>query len=373
MIAYYRDLLQDAARIEAYRRAILDVVREGDIVVEIGTGIGTYAHFAARAGAKQVFAIEQSPIIHLARDIARENGLADRIEFISGHSANVILPEKADVLIIEEFESFFFTQTLCNVMDRAHRQLLKPGAISVPTAVSLFVAPIESRELYDSVAFSRESGGDDGLGIDWAKANEMAMNTHHVKEVASSLLLAPGQVVRQMDFLQERDDSFVSQSSFTSKGGTVHGLAGWFELELSDDVVLSTAPDQPRTCWAQSYFPIEDPIPTGQGESIEVTFKHLRAKGGLNSWFAWGVSTGTAACRGSTFQGAPFSLNELLKKDRRFVPSLGAKQRIRHEILRSTDGQRSIEAIASILLGEFPEEFESLEEACARVSREVSR
>jgi len=373
LIAYYRDLLQDTVRIEAYRRAILDVVRKDDIVVEIGTGVGTYAHFAAQAGAKKVFAIEHSPIIHLAKEIARGNGLADRIEFISGHSAHMSLPEKADVLIIEEFESFFFTQTLYNVIARARRQLLKPDATSLPTAASLFVAPIDSPDLYDSVAFAGQSGSDDGLGIDWTKANEMAMNSHHVKEVSSSLLLAPGQVVRQLNLMQERDDSFVSQSSFISKGGTVHGLAGWFELELSDDVTLSTAPDRPQTCWAQSYFPIQDPIPTSQGESIGVTFKHLRAKGGLNSWFAWGVSTGTAACRGSTFQGAPFSLNDLLEKDRRFVPSLGAEQRIRHEILRSIDGQRSVEAVASILLREFPEDFESLEEACARVSREVSR
>jgi hypothetical protein len=373
LIAYYRDLLQDTARIEAYRRAILDVVRKDDIVVEIGTGIGTYAHFAARAGAKKVFAIEQSPIIHLARDIARENGLADRIEFISGHSADIILADKADVLIIEEFESFFFTQMLCNVMARAKGQLLKPDATSIPTAVSLFLAPIDSPDLYDSVAFAGQSGSDDGLGINWAKANEMAMNSHHVKEVSNSSLLAPGQVVRQMNLMQECDDSFVSQSSFISKGGTVRGLAGWFELALSDDVTLSTAPDRPQTCWAQSYFPIEDPIPTSQGESIKVTFKHLRAKGGLNSWFAWGLSTSTAASGGSTFQGAPFSLDELLKRDRRYVPSLGAEQRVRHEILRSIDGQRSIEAVASILLREFPGEFRSLEEACARITREISQ
>ena len=372
MIAYYRDLLHDTVRVEAYRKAIFDVVRKGDVVVEIGAGIGTYSLFAARAGARRVFAIEQSSIIHVARDIARANGLAAQIEFIEGHSAGVSLPEKADVLIIEEFESFFFTQALCNVLARAKGRLLKPDATSVPSAVSLFVAPIESPQLHESVAFTR-SGSEAGFEIDWAKANEMAMNSHHVKEISSSLLLAPGQPVRRANLLEGGDDSFVSESSFASKGGTVHGLAGWFELTLASDVTLSTAPDRPPTCWAQSYFPIEPPISTNPGESIAVTFKHLRAKGGLNSWFAWDVSTTTAASRGSTFQGSPFSLDELQRKDRRHVPSLGAEQRIRHAILQSIDGRRSIEAVASLLLGQFPEEFESLEEACARVSREISR
>lgn len=373
MIAYYRDLLHDTVRIEAYRKAIFDVVRKDDVVVEIGTGIGTYSLFAAQAGARRVFAIEASPIIHVAKEIARANGFAERIEFIEGHSSSASLPEKADVLIIEEFESFFFTQVICNVMTRARGRLLKPDATSVPSAVSLFVAPIDSPELHESIAFTARSGSHDGLGIDWTKANEMAMNNHHVKEIPGSSLLAPGQAIHHMNLMQEHDDSFVSQSNFISKGGTVHGLAGWFELALSDGVTLSTGPHRPQTCWAQSYFPIERPISTHAGESVAVTFKHLRAKGGLNSWFAWDLSTDTATCRGSTFQGSPFSLDELRRKDRQYVPSLGTEQRIRQAILQSIDGQRSIEAVASILLARFPGEFQSLEEACGRISREISR
>jgi hypothetical protein len=372
VIAYYRDLLRDTVRVEAYRKAIVDVVEENDIVVEIGTGIGTYAQFAARAGARKVFAVEQSPIIHLAREIARDNGLADRIEFLHGHSSSSSLPDKADVLIIEEFESFYFTQALSRVMARAEGRLLKPDAISVPRAVSLFVAPIDSPELHESVSFAGQIGRGDGFGIDWARADETAMNSHHVRDVPVSSLLAPGQKVRQLSLPREYDDSFVSHASFDSRGGTVHGLAGWFELRLSDDVTLSTAPGRPATCWSQSYFPIEGPVPAPRGESIDVTFKHLRARGGLGSWYAWELSTGTATRRGSTFQGASFSLDELREKDRRYVPSLGAEQRIRREILQAVDGHRSIEAIATILLREFPEELQSLEEACARVSGEIS-
>ena len=373
MIAYYHDLLQDAIRIEAYKKAIGEVVRKDDIVVEIGTGIGTYALFAARAGAKKVFAIEKSPIIHLASEIARDNGLAERIEFIAAHSTSTSLPDKADVLIFEEFESFFFTHMLCRVMARARAQLLKPGAKVIPITVSLFLAPINSPKLHESISFTGRGRSDEDFGINFAKANVMAMNNHYVKEIASSSLLAPGQRVQQMNLMEQPDDSFVSRSKYVSKGGMIHGLAGWFELGLSDSVTLATAPDQPQTCWSQSYFPIEVPIPTNEGESIDVTFKHLRAKGGLHSWFAWAVSAGTAACQGSTFQGAPFSLDELRKKDRKHVPSLGENQKIRYAILQSINGERSIEAIASMVIAEFPREFQSVEEACARISHEIEQ
>ena len=35
------------------------------------------------------------------------------------------------------------------------------------------------------------------------------------------------------------------------------GIVGWFELEMSPGVWLSTAPDQELTHWQQSFFPIE--------------------------------------------------------------------------------------------------------------------
>ena len=47
-IRHYRRMLADDVRLRAFHRAIRATVRPGDVVVEIGAGLGTYSFFAAR-------------------------------------------------------------------------------------------------------------------------------------------------------------------------------------------------------------------------------------------------------------------------------------------------------------------------------------
>ena len=38
--------------------------------------------------------------------------------------------------------------------------------------------------------------------------------------------------------------------------GTVHGIGGYFEVDLAPGVTLSCAPEKPTTHWRQSWFPV---------------------------------------------------------------------------------------------------------------------
>ena len=71
-VDYYADLLRDRRRIDAFLQAIAAVVRPGDHVLDVGSGLGTFARAAARAGARRVTAIEADPT---AAALARELGL----------------------------------------------------------------------------------------------------------------------------------------------------------------------------------------------------------------------------------------------------------------------------------------------------------
>ncbi|MGD2152256.1 MAG: hypothetical protein PVG79_03250, partial [Gemmatimonadales bacterium] len=62
----YLHFLADTPRVDAFRRAIEASVAPGQLVLDLGTGIGTYAMFAARAGAR-VLAVEHEPVIDVAR------------------------------------------------------------------------------------------------------------------------------------------------------------------------------------------------------------------------------------------------------------------------------------------------------------------
>ena len=94
-------MIAHRVRVRSYRRALEKVVKPGSVVVDIGTGTGLFALFACKLGARKVFAIENGEVIELARQIAKDNGCADRIEFIRDLSTRVELPSRADAIVAD--------------------------------------------------------------------------------------------------------------------------------------------------------------------------------------------------------------------------------------------------------------------------------
>jgi hypothetical protein len=104
-------MLMDYARTHAFRKAIEEVVRPGDVVIDVGAGSGILGCFAAAAGAKRVILIENTPVIEDARKIVKANGLEEKIEFYRGDAksfdmdivANVIVSEWIGLFLMEEY------------------------------------------------------------------------------------------------------------------------------------------------------------------------------------------------------------------------------------------------------------------------------
>lgn len=67
------EMLQDKVRTEGYMKAILDnkELFKDKIVLDVGCGSGILSLFAARAGAKQVIAVDMSDILNKAVLIAK--------------------------------------------------------------------------------------------------------------------------------------------------------------------------------------------------------------------------------------------------------------------------------------------------------------
>ena len=87
------------------------------VVLDIGCGTGILSLFAVKAGASHVFAIDQSPIIHKAVEIARENGVGDKITFIRGEVESVRLPvDSVDVLISEWMGYFLLFESMLDTV-----------------------------------------------------------------------------------------------------------------------------------------------------------------------------------------------------------------------------------------------------------------
>ncbi len=140
--AEHARMLHDDRRTSDYLRAIERAVRPGDVVLEIGTGSGVLAVAAARAGARQVYAIEASDIADVAQRVFEVNGVADRVTLIRGWSRHVDLPEPADVLVSEIIGSEPLEEEILETTLDARQRLLAPGARLLPHTLTLEVRPV---------------------------------------------------------------------------------------------------------------------------------------------------------------------------------------------------------------------------------------
>lgn len=94
--------LIDEKRTLAFKKAIYNTVKKGDVVVDIGTGSGILAMFAADAGAERVYAVEcDENNLKTLKENFKINGFENKIILINGDARKVKLPEKVDVIIGE--------------------------------------------------------------------------------------------------------------------------------------------------------------------------------------------------------------------------------------------------------------------------------
>jgi predicted RNA methylase len=109
--------LLDSRRTRALQRGIDALVRAGDTVVDVGSGTGILALFAARAGAGRVIAVEADERLAgwIAETVAA-NGLSDRVTVLTGDALRIDLPE-ADVLVAELVETALIEETLVPVLN----------------------------------------------------------------------------------------------------------------------------------------------------------------------------------------------------------------------------------------------------------------
>ncbi len=114
--------LKDEVRTNAFREAIHEVVKKGDIVIDVGSGSGILSFFAAESGAQKVYAVE---IDHLLADSLKKSIIANKlgniIEVVEGDINKVNLPKNIDVLVGEIIETGLMDELQVPAMNKLRR------------------------------------------------------------------------------------------------------------------------------------------------------------------------------------------------------------------------------------------------------------
>lgn len=110
--------LIDKKRTKFFKRSIFNTVKKNDVVVDVGTGTGILALFAADAGAKKVYVVEiDRRCAATLKENIKKNGYEDIIEVIYGDALRVKLPEKVDVIICEMISTGLIEELQIPVMN----------------------------------------------------------------------------------------------------------------------------------------------------------------------------------------------------------------------------------------------------------------
>lgn len=374
MIAYHKMLIEDKARCEAFRRAIHQIVKRGDTVADIGTGSGLLAYFALLAGASKVYAIEKGTIIEDAKKVAMANSFAEKIDFIKGLSTEVNLPEKVDVVVSELLGPFALEENIVKYLVDAKTRFLKKGGKMIPFLIEMHIAPVEAPEIYkDTVEF-----WDNNLyGINFADARLSATNRRFLQSITPEEILAKGVKLHTLDLVAPKVSGKIdidAKATFkVARKSVMHGLCGWFCTELSNNNWLSNEPQSNATSWKNVFFPIETPLALAQGDNVTVRMI-IQSFYGRIVW-TWIVETDKERFKHSTFKGLSFSKDWLLRRrlGDNFIPALKQEDKIRCLILNSCNGTASTKEIASKVFAQFPDAFQSADEALDRVLIETQR
>jgi hypothetical protein len=130
--------LADTQQVRTFSVAIAEVIKPGQVVLDLASGTGILDLLACRAGAKRAFySIELGGMISVARDVARANGFEDRVIFVKGFSTHVDLPEKADVVVADQIGNFGFNAGIIGYFADARRRCMKTEGLTIPLAMSL--------------------------------------------------------------------------------------------------------------------------------------------------------------------------------------------------------------------------------------------
>ncbi|MFQ3580791.1 MAG: 50S ribosomal protein L11 methyltransferase [Chloracidobacterium sp.] len=365
-LTYHASLIADEVRVRAFQSAIEAVVRPGDIVADVGCGTGILTLLACRAGARHVYAIDEGPIIELAKQIVEQNGYAAQVTLINRPSRRANLPVPVDVIVSETIGNYGAEELILSTLSDACRRWLKPGGKVIPQRLELYCAPIAWPKTEASLSIWHQPV----CGFDFSPGLTFAVNQQYPRDLCPAHLLAQGICYHRL----ELSSAVLAAESLPKVSGTARfsitqpgvmgGVGAWFNAWLTDHVHVTNDPRRAKTSWGHLCLPIAEPLPVTVGDEVDIT---LRAVGGgsLLCWeVVWrGVNGQSRAFRHSDFEGWLSTPEQLHPLAPTAAPGLGVDGRIQLFLLTKLDAGWTIEQTARGLHEQFAAEFPTLEDA----------
>lgn len=275
------DMLSDKVRTQSYKDAIFNnkTSIQDKIVLDLGCGTGILSMFAATAGAKKVYALDQSEVIYHAMDIIRENKLENVIETVKGRLENTKLDSKVDIIVSEWMGYFLLFEGMLDSVIYARDNCLSPGGILLPNRCNISLVANGDVETHKKLI----EFWSDVYGYKMNCMKSEVVREASIDIVPSKYIISEPCIVKDIDLYTCGVDVVNFTSEFKlpiTCDGYVTSLVGYFDtfFELPQKVSFTTGPHETPTHWKQTLFFFRDCKEVKKGDIIEGTITCSRLK-----------------------------------------------------------------------------------------------
>ena len=263
-------MLQDQERMLFYQRAILENRRlfQDKTVLDVGCGLGVLSLFAAKAGARKVYAVEASKdILKLACETFVVNGFDHVIEAVEGAIEDITIEEEIDIVISEWMGYCLFYEMMLPSVLKA-RDKYQPK-LMIPDEGSLLIAGFK-HSAYHQKRFGWTE--EDTLGLNLSSLKRDISTTIWNEYCPSDSVTTTCCEVFKGDLytLDQNECRNVKETKFELKlkvlepKPMLHGILIYFETFLNQGLggklTLTTSPHGDPTHWQQSLCLFETPL-----------------------------------------------------------------------------------------------------------------
>ncbi len=267
--SWYFEMLHDTERNKRYKEGVQFVIQDWIAqnpnakqctVVDVGSGLGLLSVYAAKASEKVVvYAVESS--VHLAdtaKLIYADNGVEKQIRPVKRDARHLTakeIPQAADILLFEVFDAGLLGEGIIHFVEPLRNNVVAKNVRVMPLRAKIFAIVVELRtntvgphmfEQVNSFRYRPEYFNVDLLELD------------------HKILSEPFEVF-EFDFQHQYRREFIKidpQSKFfdveMTEDGVASAVAFWWELQLTEDIVLCTGPFEDYSLhWKQAvqYIP----------------------------------------------------------------------------------------------------------------------
>jgi len=354
-IVNHRAMVFDEVRNSAYADAIKSLVKPGQVVLDLGSGLGIHGLVAAANNARHVYLVDPSPVTAVAREIADDNGLGDKVTCIQKPIEEAGLPEPVDMIVSVFTGNFLLEEDLLPSLFFAREKYLKPGGLMVPDRGEMRVVPVCAGEYFEKNVrqWSKTS-----QGISFESVRKKASNTLYFDDAGSreAQMLTEPKTLKTLDFHSAEKADCDSEVKFEAvHSGKCHGFLGWFRIRVGNRT-LSTSPLAPSTHWNQAFLPLDPPIDVQAGDLL--TLRVVRPQFGPWTWMSNHCGESQ---QHSTFFSRLFSVDQMKRRSGDHSAVLNDHGELVQFVIDSIIGHKSNSEILTSAIERFGSRYASEE------------